>query len=137
MSYQDSTPTDVPPPPPAYGPPPYAPRPGSGKDGVAVAALVVGIVSLVSICGSFVPIVFYCFVPLAFLTAVVGIILGFVGLGAPEKASLARIGLIISGASLLLQICVFIFMVVVLGGSIFMMEDPLFWENLIRELEGF
>lgn len=137
MSYYDSNqPLQYPPPPPPGYPPqyPYAPRQGSGKDGVATASLVVGIISLISICGAFVPIVTYCFIPIAFLTAAAGIILGFIGLGAPQKRGQARIGLIISGASLMLQICIVILMVVVFGGSLFMFNDPTFFENLLREL---
>ena len=152
MSYYDANqPPQYPPSPPGYPPSPpgyppqgypqqpypYAPQPGSGKDGVATASLVVGIISLISICGAFVPFVTYCFIPIAFLTAAAGIVLGFIGLGAPQKAGQARIGLLISGGSLLLQICVIIVMVALLGSSIFMMDDPGIWEDLLRELEGF
>ena len=106
-----------------------SPQPGIGKDGIAPAALVVSIVSVVSIFGALVA---WCFLPLAFLTAAAGIVLGYFGLGAPQKSKQARIALIISGVSLFLQICYIVLMLVVFGGTYIILNDPAFWEELMR-----
>jgi|APSaa5957512622_1039677.scaffolds.fasta_scaffold83440_2 hypothetical protein len=134
MSYSNEPPKYPPPPGYPQQPAPYAPRPGSGKDGMATASLAVGVVSLVSICGAFIPFLAYCAAPLAFLTGVAGIILGFIGLGAPQKSGLARIGLVLSGSSVLLQICFLVVAVVIFGSSLFLLGDPVFLEDLLQGL---
>ena len=107
------------------------PGSSSSKDGIATTALVLSIVSVVSIFGAWFA---WCFAPLAFLTAAAGIILGYIGRGVPQKARQARIALIISGASFLLQIVYVVLMLVVFGFTVYVLNDPAFWEQL---MDGF
>jgi len=83
----------IPPVPPPASFPVQAPAPAGYKKGLAIASLVLGILSL---CGS---LVWFCGVPLS----IVGVVLGFLGIKGTGR-SLAIGGLILSAVGLLLAI---------------------------------
>jgi hypothetical protein len=99
----------------------------SNKDSLATAALITSIVSVVSIFGT---LAWWWFGPLALLTAVAGIILGYLGRSAPRLARQARIVMIISGICLALLILYLAFLLFVFGFTYVILGDPEFWEML-------
>ncbi len=80
-------------------PPPEQPGPvtapgTNNKDIMAIAALVLGVINL---CAWFIPL---CGLPLS----IVGLVLGFLGMNAPTRRTLAIIGLVLCGLGLLASI---------------------------------
>jgi hypothetical protein len=85
-------------------------------DGLATAAMVIGIVSCVCALGCCVPIIGYIAGPLSLIGAITAIILGFVARGQSSKSGKATAGIITGFAALLI-----IALVVVLGGLVFLL----------------
>lgn len=102
---------------------PFENAPVKDKQGLGIASLVLGIISL---CGSWVPILNFCLA----LLAVAGIITGILGLKSSKKG-LAIAGMVIS----ILSICI------VIGSIIFWasidtswLQDPSLWENFFNQM---
>src|SRR5436190_7492498 len=88
-------PADTPPPAPAYTPPPTPPH--NEGNGMAVASLVLGILSVLT---GWIPIVGL----VAWILAPLGLIFGFLAIGKPNGKGMAIGGLITSGLGLLICI---------------------------------
>ena len=107
-------PQEVKPEAPAVAPPPYTPpaagSPSAGPGGLAIAALIVGIVAILS-----------CFVPFWGLVVGIGaIILGVIALKKPTGKGFGITGIVLGGLSTLINLAVVAFFVIALfaAGSI-------------------
>jgi hypothetical protein len=96
--------------------PPYEP-PQQDKKGFAIAALVLGILSL---CAWLFPI---CGFPIA----IAGVILGILGLKSSSR-TLAIVGLVLSGLALLLSLCNAV------AGGVMSVTNPDLFNNIINSL---
>ncbi len=111
----------------AAGPPPIA---NQGSNGMAIAALVMGILTIVF---------FFLFVPLSFILGILGIIFGFIARGrARENPSvggggMALAGIITSIIGLLLALIVSVVIGLLLGAAV---SSSYELHELERQLEG-
>ena len=88
----------------------------SEKNNYAIFSLVIGIISLCFACciGAILP----CCTPISFILAVVGLVLGILGLKS-EKRTLAIIGIILSALAIIIPIIIIILgMIFNIGGGI-------------------
>jgi hypothetical protein len=109
--------------------PPVITEPVKDKSGLAIASLVLGIISF---CGSWVPYVNFCLA----LLVVAGIITGIMGLKSSKKG-LAIAGLILSILALCAVVASIIFWTSI--GAAFlqnpsMWQDPSQWEDFLNQL---
>ena len=110
--------------------PPVVTTPTNDKSGLAIASLVLGIVSF---CGAWVPYVNFCLA----LFVIAGIITGIMGLKSSKKG-LAIAGLVLSILALCAVVTSIIFWTSM--GAAFlqdpsMWQDPSQWENFLNQMD--
>ena len=102
------------------------------KNNYAVFSLVIGILSLCF--GCCVAAIFPCCIPIAFILAAVGLVLGILGLKS-EKRTLAIIGIILSALAIMLPILLFIIgLIFNIGGGILGSGLEAFKEYIPQEI---
>jgi hypothetical protein len=84
----------TPAPTPTPAPPPYAPMPSSEPNGLAIASLVLGIVSLLLFWIPFI----------GWLPVILGVVLGLIAMQQPTGRGMAMAGLVCSGVALALKV---------------------------------